>query len=230
MKKTLSFLLCVLLSVCSWGQHANSIADSIYSTAYLHRDTLQISLCTSNPKAQMSFLMQGMSINIMDSTQNNIISVALPNAGMVRNQLKHHPNEVKAMHKREGSEVRPDLFPLVSALNKVSAQMIGGDSIIGQCRHFIELDKEKGCLCFSVYIPTHRFIIPCDSLLLDITSSLKTSYHRVEFDGLHLSRENRMPPNGLGNAPTETNAREREIRMTKGVILLSDDYEQIHNK
>lgn len=222
-------MLCVLLSVCSWGQHANSIADSIYSTAYLHRDTLQISLCTSNPKAQMSFLMQGMRINIMDSTQNNIISVVLPNAGMVRNQLKHHPNEVKAMHQKEGTEVRPDLFPLVSALNTVPAQMVVGDSVIGRCRHLIEIDKENASLCFSVSVPTNSLIIPYDSLLLDIASSLNKASQRVEFDGLRLSLENHMPPNGLGNAPTATNAREREIKITKKVILLSNDYERIYN-
>lgn len=229
MKQTISFLLCVLLSLCSWGQHANSIADSINTIAYLYQDTLQISLNTSNPKAQMSFMMQGMGINIMDLTGNSIISVILPNAGIVKSQIKHHPNEVKAMHQREGDEVRPDLFPLVSALNRVPAQMLAGDTIIGQCRHLIKVDKGNGSLCFSIFIPTNNLIIHCDSLLLDIKSSLKTSYHRVEYEGLRLSQENRMPPNGLGNAPTERNAREREIRMKKKVELLSGKYERIHN-
>jgi len=168
----------------------------------------------------MSFLMQGIVINIKNS--NNNTSIIYPNAGIVKHQVKRHPNEVKAMHHQEGNEVRPDLFPLVTALNEVPAKIIMGDSVIGQCKHDIKLEKKKGNICFSLFIPTSYVPFPKDSLLLDITSSMNEGSYETEFKGQRLSRENRMPPNGLGNVPVEKNIKERIIRVQKSITIFKE--------
>lgn len=219
MKNPLLFLLCVLLSVDSWGQHANSIADSINATTNIYKDTLQISLNTSNPKAQMSFLMQGLRIEMLNSCSEVMATLVVPDASDVRSKIQHHPNEVKAMHRGGKDEVRPDLLPLVSALNAELADIYIGDTIKERCKHHIEIDKDHGNLSFSVIIPTIHLPFPKDSLRLCIISRPNSSNQRSEFSGKHLSKENRLPPGGLGNAPTVANMREREIRIYKNIPI-----------
>ena len=215
MRKTYCFFLSLLSVMGAWGQHTDSVVDSIDVAASLYLDSLRISINTPTPRLQMSFLMQGICIDIVDSTQNCIVSLIVPNADIVRNQLKHHPNEVKAMHQKGGGEVRPDLLPLLSALNNVPAQMVVENCVVGQYEHHIELNKEQGNICFSIFLPMGAIDMPTDSLLINITSSPKTSYRTTEFDGMSRSKENRRPPSGLGNAPTLQEIKDRCVRIQK---------------
>lgn len=219
MKKSLLLLLCVLLSIDFWGQHANSIADSINASANINKDTLQISLNTSNPKVQMSFLMQGLRIEMLNSCSEVTATLIVPNASDVRNKILHHPNEVKAMHKGGKDEVRPDLLPLVSALNTELADIYIGDTIKERCKHHIKIDKEHGNLSFSIIVSALHLQLPKDSLRLCIISRPNGPNQRPEFSGNRLSKENRLPPGGLGNAPTIANMREREIRVYKSIPI-----------
>lgn len=216
----LIIIICVLSLKTAWGQHTNiTNADSITICAREISDSLQISIMTDNPKVQISFLMQGVIVNIEDTTNTNVLSFHLPCAKDVQDIIRHHPNEVKAMYKHNNVEVRPDLQPLISALNEIPAQIDNNDSIIGNCKHHIYLDKETGSTTFTLYIPVESISLDKDSLVLLIESYPQFTNGGEEFIGKRLSMENRMPPRGLGNAPDNRSAIERTIEIRRTVIV-----------
>lgn len=209
----------MLSSMSSWGHHTGPIEESFIIDAVCSQDTLRISLETDNPKAQMSFLMQGLRIEMLNPYSEVTAILIVPNASDVRSKIQHHPNEVKAMHRGGKDEVRPDLLPLVSALNTELADIYIGDTIKERCKHHIKIDKEHGNLSFSIIVSALHLQLPKDSLRLYIISCPNNSNKRPEFSGNRLSKEDRLPPGGLGNAPTIANMREREIRVYKSIPI-----------
>ena len=220
MKRFFLLSISVLFSFAMWGQHThNTCRDSVIVCAKEISDSLQISIMTDSPRVQMSFLMQGVIINIVDTTNSNILSFHLPCAKDVRDKIHHHPNEVKAMHKNDQIEIRPDLQPLISALNGLPAQIGNKDSIIDNCKHYIYLDKETGNTLFTLYIPIETISLDKDSLVLLIESYPQFTNGGEEYVGKRLSMENRMPPRGLGNTPDESNAEERKVEIRRTIIV-----------
>lgn len=210
------FFLFVLSPCLMWGQHKHDIED-VAIDASRNIDSLHITITTAIPKMQLSFLMQGLRITILDSLKHPDISIELPNAKMVRDKIKHHPNEVKAMHRTMGDEVRPDLLPLISALNDTccKANCLHNQAI--SCSHTIALDKTNGEMTFAVCILSESGILFQDSILVEILSSPMEM--KSEFEGRRLSQENRMPPGGMGQPPKGTKDQSRIIRFSKMVRI-----------
>lgn len=216
-KKITLFLLCMLLPQLLLGQHTDEVSDSIYVKGKSFKDTLSIAITSNAPKYQLSFLMQGMQISIKDSAMNTIALLKLPNAKDVRERVKRHPNEVKAMHRQPGNEVRPDLEPLISMLNKTIGFAENGKGDTIEFRHIICIDKEQGVLNFSILLPHFTNIQMNDSIWLEINS--RPTEIQEEFSGRHLSRENRRPPGGLGQAPNTMSDISRNIHFKKKIII-----------
>ena len=210
------FILFVLSPCLMWGQHKPDIEDVAIS-ASRNQDTLHITIIAIIPKLQLSFLMQGLGITILDSLGHPAISVELPNAKMVRDKIKHHPNEVKAMHKMEGDEVRPDLLPLISALNDTCSKVNSFDNQAIKYFHLITLDKTNGEMTFSVCIFPSNSIILQDSIYIEVLSS--PIEIKSEYEGRKLSHENRMPPGGMGQPPKGNNDQSRIIHILKKVSV-----------
>jgi len=200
------------------GQHKLDIED-VAIEAWQSQDSLHITIATSIPKMQLSFLMQGMKITIMDTLKHQTLSVELPNARMVKNKIKHHPNEVKAMHRATGDEVRPDLFPLISALNDTCSIAESNDNQVIRCSHIIMLDKTIGEMTFDVCLLLPNSILLHDTVLVEILSSPVEV--NVEFDGRRLSQENRMPPDGMGQPPKNICDQARVIRFSEIIQIKS---------
>ena len=204
-RRNLFLSLCVLLSQFAMGQHTNKLSDSLSVKVHSNKDTLSICVVASGAKYQMSFLMQGMEVSIKDTSNITIASIQLPNAREARGRLNHHPNEVKAMHGSNGHEIRPDLGPLISVLNQIES--ISSDST----------DKEEGLMTFLIRFAKLECIQPNDTVIIDITS--KPIEAQREFSGRLLSRENRRPPGGLGQAPEMLNDINRNIHIQKRIII-----------
>lgn len=211
----LSFMF-MLFPCLIWGQHKPDIED-VSVKALRVQDSMLISIKTSAPQMQLSFLMQGMQIIIRDSAECPVISIAHPNARMVRDKIKHHPNEVKAMHKQTDEEVRPDLLPLISALNDTCCVANCYDGLPINCSHTITLDKINGGMTFAIYIVPPSFILLQNSILVEIVSSPLEM--KSEFEGRRLSQENRMPPGGMGQPPIGNNDQNRIVHFTKMVQI-----------
>ena len=216
-RRNLFLSLCVLLSQFAMGQHTNKLSDSLSVKGHSNKDTLSICVVASGAKYQMSFLMQGMEVSIKDTSNITIASIQLPNAREARGRLNHHPNEVKAMHGSNGHEIRPDLGPLISVLNQIES--ISSDSTGGQIEgcHHITIDKEEGLMTFLIRFAKLECIQPNDTVIIDITS--KPIEAQREFSGRLLSRENRRPPGGLGQAPEMLNDINRNIHIQKRIII-----------
>ena len=165
--------------------------------------------------------MQGLKITILDTLKQPAISIELPNAKMVKDKIKHHPNEVKAMHKTGGDEVRPDLLPLISALNDTCSEANSFDNQSISCSHTIVLDKINGGMTFAVCILPSNSILLQDSILVEVLSSPMET--KSKFEGRRLSQENRMPPGGMGQPPKGNNEQSRTIRILKMVSIESDN-------
>ena len=210
------FLIFVLFPFSVWGQHKLGV-DDISLNALRTQDTLHIMITTSVPKMQLSFLMQGLNFTIQDSIKHPIISIEFPNARMVRDKIKHHPNEVKAMHKTTGDEVRPDLLPLIAALNDTCCIANGCDGLPICCSHTIALDKTSGEMTFSVSILPDSDIFLQDSVSVEILSSPIDM--KSEFEGRKLSQENQMPPGGMGQAPANGQDSNRTIRLMRKIHI-----------
>lgn len=211
-------LIIALFPVFTWGQYNNS-KDKISVYANILNDSLLINITTDSPNTQMSFLMQGTHISLSDSNLNVIALIELPNAKMVRGKIKHHPNEVKAMHNQQGKEVRPDLLPLISALNDTSCLAYNGTRDSISCLHLISLNKNSGVMTFEVRLPNLSIFNPGDSVKIEVSSS--TTVFNIEYNGRKLSEENRMPPEGLGQALTNKQDTSRNVHFMK-IITIGD--------
>ena len=162
---------------------------------------MQCSLTTTNPRHQLSFLMQGMRLTLSD--QGDTVEVCFPDAMMVRDKMKRHPNEVKPTFRGDsiGEEVRPDLQPLIAALVDTVVVIRQTDgSVISSHDFDIRLDKKVRELHFIVQVPwTGRNLDAVDVSI----SSAPVNVGKREFTGSRLSGEGRHNPNGLGEAPTK---------------------------
>ena len=208
--KQIFLLLCLSLTfIISSAQNTDSLTVEMCIDA----DTMALTMTTCYPKYQMSFLMQGVIVNICDTNCNRIVGIRFPDASMVRDRLPRHPNEVKAtLVDGNQREIRPDLQPLISAHNTLHAQIIDNDSVVDKYALQIKLHNESGLITFAV-----RFhLCYCgvqDSICLEIVSL--PMGNGKEYNGKILSSNNNLRSGGLGSAPLYPNDNSRMITMRK---------------
>lgn len=193
----------------SLNAKANATHDHIMARASSKEGELHCEILTTNPKQQLSFLMQGLTLSVICG-QDSVV-VIFPDAMMVRNKVKHHPNEVKPTFKGDsiGEEIRPDLQPLIAALNDTTATITKQDATLETHAFDIDLNRETTELLFSVSIPWCD--CDSDSITVKITSTPFDVHHPIEFSGRNLSDVKRKNPKGLGQAPTQQNSKNRLV-------------------
>lgn len=184
-------------------------------------DSLIIRLTANDTKQQLAVLMQGLHL-YLPSVHRSII---FPSAPMVRNKLKHHPNEVKATIQNDSNneEVRPDLFPLVVALCDTTT--IVYDSLrneVIRTRDFtIILDRENAILSFSVTVPCKwEELGNTDSLSIEVFSTPGNFSSITEFTGTRLSPENSPVLNGLGQASMGKDDNNRTVGFKRKIAIV----------
>ena len=191
MRKCSKVLLLLLLwpSIKIWTQDILTECEDLHIGVEASNDSLCISLSSQCRKIQMSFLMQGVRVGFVEKHRRDTAFVELPNADDVRNMIKRHPNEVKAMHDVNGSqEVRPDLLPLVAALNSQKARLMRNGLPEDSCLHHIAINKENGIITFVIIIPLQDAVFKGDSLVLTVCSTPKNYKDNAEFRGNRRSR------------------------------------------
>lgn len=204
-------ILVMMLFVGSITKAANveSYNEQLKVDASRNRNFITFHITTFDPKQQLSFLMQGLTFGLVADTDT--IFVNFPNAMMVRDKVKRHPNEVKPTFKGDsiGEEVRPDLKPLIAALNDTTIFVKRGNSRLPSKNFTITLDRDTKSVKYSVELPVEY--CNTDSVGIVITSSPYNTPQSVEFQGKGRSRETRMNPNGLGQAPSPHNSKDRMV-------------------
>lgn len=223
MKKIFILLVPLILLYCVevWAQNMGEECEDLSVKAEFYNDTLRISLSSQCRKIQLSFLMQGVCVGFVEKSRSDTAFVEFPTASDVRTLIKRHPNEVKAMHYGNGlQEVRPDLLPLVDALNSQKAKFIKNGNESDSCRHCIAINKESGSITFVAVVPIPGSELNGDSLALTISSIPRNYKDNAEFSGSRRSRENRQLQNGMGDSPDEREAWKRQYRnqVTVGIV------------
>lgn len=211
-------VLCLLCGCCN-AQQTKTLSDSLTLKIEVFDDSLCLNIGTDNPKFQMSFLMQGLTITMYDTIKQDSIKIVFPNARMVKHKVQRHPNEVKAMTNGRGSEKRPDLQPLISALNDTTIIVSYDKDHILLPTTNIMLDRERETLEFSVCIQNLMNFRKGQTVGVIVETSQSEQFKMPEFDGKRLSKENKMPPGGLGQTSNSQNDSNRNFKITKTIKI-----------
>lgn len=108
---------------------------------------------TSDPVALRTLLMQGFKLHVL-SNVSDTTTVSFPSAKDVSNDMEHHPGEVKATIQNK-REKRPDIRPLLAALNKanVSIKHKGGTTSLDS-GYNVSVSPSNGVLSYELIVPT----------------------------------------------------------------------------
>ena len=122
-------------------------------------DFILVNLSVAHPALQMRFMMQRVSLYIDPSgKKKKRYEVVLPSAMDVKDVLdaaaQSHPNDQTTNPPNDQDE-RPDIRPLIGALNKHGAEFqSGGNNIhLSQQLFYIEHDRENELLNYYILIP-----------------------------------------------------------------------------
>lgn len=211
--------LLVSILVCFYVLSGYAESDTFVRVRHgLPEDSIVCELITREPNLQLSFLMQGTAIQLVSG--GDTVGVVFPEAGMVRNKVKRHPNEVKPTFRQDsvGEEIRPDLQPLITALCDTTALLIIGNKTKQQVRNFsIHLNRAEQVLLLRTTLPWKHSLL--DSVTVSVSSRTKQRGLGREFLGTRLSPENRPNPNGLGEAPVAGEEQKRNVSLTYTVRI-----------
>ena len=170
-------------------------------------DSIVMQVTTYDIETQLTMLMQGLTLQVM---QADTLTLSFPSAQMVRHKVRRHPNEVKASlsgsHQPTGmgrddinGVVRPDVQPLVAALNDTTAT-IGSGGVVRPSRNFsIDVNRETAVMVFRIAVPKQAVQLHGAGMVnITLLSEPSALGPRPEFKGNRLSEENAPRPGGLG--------------------------------
>lgn len=184
----------------------NQLSDTITVEAFDCGDSIKFQITVYKIEIQMTFLMQGLNIQII---QPDTTTISFPSALLVKDKVKRHPNEVKAtllsqtstrsFERDSANQVRrPDVRPLIAALNDTDA-IISHNHIIMQTTNFnIGIHLEKTVMTFSVSLPSNFIDITNDTISVCISSTPAFKGVKEEYTGNRLSKKHIPTPKGLG--------------------------------
>lgn len=207
-------LVFIILAVCSCSTEKQVIAyeqtqnKQNVSVVYQVYDNGQsiVSVSTTEPIALRTLIMQGFSLNISGAKN---YTIEIPSAKDVEGNISHHPGEVKATM-QGNQEKRPDIRPLIEALNKVGAQIYANGKKVGTAKSFkSSIDPTTGTLLYSV---TLSKVYSMD-LPVNITLISKPQLDNDEFQNGNFVNRNegqRPQPFGVGQ-PQRPNNGQKEM-------------------
>ena len=203
----------------------NQMSDSICVKAYNCGDSIDIQITVYKIETQLMFLMQGLNIQVI---QPDTTLISFPSAVMVKNKVKRHPNEVKATllsqtrYNNVGRDsinqvIRPDVRPLIEALNDTTILTICKEKIVNTHNFSIKVNTEKATMMFKTKLQK-ELINEGDFLSLYIYSVPVFKNNTAEFSGMKLSDE-RNRSNGLGEGITKDNRNDKIFKL-KTIVKL----------
>ena len=218
MKRIRNIALIISLLVAGILPAAADVPDSIDVKATEHHDSVEIQITLYEIETQLTFLMQGLNIIV---EQPDTVTLSFPSAPMVKSKVKRHTNEVKAVlapgtlpasgRDSINHVVRPDVLPLVAALNDTAATISTHDTAETTHGFKIDVDRENAVMVFSIKVPACYIDTQVTKLDLCIYS-IPAGENMQEFTGRRLSGEDSPHPNGLGEGLRNGEAARRTFR------------------
>lgn len=161
---------------------------------------------TANPVVLRTFIMQGFSL---DFRGQYAYLVKVPCAKDVEKAISHHPGEVKATM-QGANEKRPDIRPVLEALNKVDVFIYAKGKKVGKVKKFnVSIEPATGQLLYSITLPNIY------GMNLPVTITL-TSKREIEGDEImpgqfqNRNESDRPQPFGVGQ-PSRPNDSQKEL-------------------
>lgn len=172
-------------------------------------DGIQLTLETSDPVALRTLLMQGFQLYLYGIKTDTTI-VTFPSAKDVGDKIAHHPGEVKATLQGE-KEKRPDMRPLVAALNKTDVMVAknGLHPVLLQEGYEVSINPSNGMLSYSVVVP-YNYIIDGSNVVTLLSQPDADMVETGEFSGqryVNRSTEHRPQPFGVNEKDGNTEQR-----------------------
>jgi len=207
------------------------VTEPVAVDAVEQNDCLEFRVTVYQIETQLTFLMQGLSIKVI---QPDTLLMSFPSAAMVRNKMRRHPNEVKAVlesgQKGQMGQygvnhvVRPDVQPLVAALNDTIATIVWQNETVATRDFRIDVDREKAVMTFTI-MADKRLVLDLNGKIsvLIVSTPLSRNGDRPEFDGKRLSGENAPHPNGLGEGLRKEDISKRTYQKTFTIGIKDDD-------
>lgn len=205
-------ILVLVLNGCSTTKvllpSEQSITKSKVEMTYtVDKSTNSIEVSTSDPVVLRTFIMQGFSLTI---SGQYAYTVNIPSAKDVESNISHHPGEVKAT--MQGSaEKRPDIRPVLEALNKVDALIysLTGEKI-GKAKNFsVRINPQTGLLTYKISLSSiYSMNMPVNVTLTSIPVDGGDEFNTGQFTNRNES--NHRQPFGVGQ-PQRPNDGQREI-------------------
>lgn len=172
-------------------------------------DGTQLILETSDPVALRTLLMQGFLLQLYGINTDTTI-VKFPSAKDVGDKIAHHPGEVKATLQGE-KEKRPDMRPLVAALNKANVLVSrkGAKTVALQEGYEVSINPSNGMLTYSITLPDNWGIEGnCSIALLSQPDISMVENGEFASRGYTNRSENKHPqPFGANGRKDDTNHR-----------------------
>ena len=223
-------IICVLASNTLSAQ--SSLPDSIGVKAFQKGDSITLQMTAYQIETQLAFLMQGVNVTIV---QPDTLMMSFPSAAMVRKKVKRHPNEVKAVLEKQRKQqsgqdsinhvVRPDVQPLVAALNDTTATIYYQNGRFPTREFMINVDRENAIMDFLLKLNGSLISSTGGLIELYVFSAPFGNSDKTEFVGKKLSNENSPHPNGLGEGIRKEDVSKRTFK--KHVIVkINDAYEE----
>lgn len=175
---------------------------------------LLLVLETSDPVALRTLLMQGFQLRLYGVKTDTVV-VSFPSAKDVSDKITHHPGEVKATIQGE-REKRPDMRPLVAALNKadVLVSRNGSNAKTLKGGHEVSINPANGMLTYSVMLPDD-FVIEGGNtitLLSQPDTSMIENGEFVSRRNTNRSKDDRPQPFGVNAKDNPAHLRVIKIR------------------
>jgi len=185
-----------------------SLSKSKVEMGYVVDETTNtIMVSTSDPVVLRTFMMQGFSLAV---SGQYAYTVSIPSAKDVESEISHHPGEVKATI-QGNVEKRPDIRPVLEALNKVDAHIYTkAGKKVGKAKDFsVNINPNTGVLTYKIELAnTYAMNMPISVTLTSTPIAVGDEFNSDQF--IHHNESNHRQPFGVGQ-PSRPNEGQREI-------------------
>lgn len=181
--------------------------SKVEMTYIVDKSSNRIEVSTSDPIVLRTFMMQGFSLAV---SGQYAYTINVPSAKDVESEITHHPGEVKATM-QGNSEKRPDIRPVLEALNKVDAEIYSkAGKKVGKAKKFaVNIEPQNGVLTYKISL-SNTFSM---NMPVNVTLSSVPIEGGDEFNSGHFANRNESDhrqPFGVGQ-PQRPNEGQREI-------------------
>lgn len=178
LKILINLSLLISLSSCSATKEIMVKRGVISIAKSYSKKTMLISVSTADPIALRTLIMQGFQLSICKNTADTIY-LTCPSAKDVEQIIKHHPGEVKATI-QDNHEIRPDLRPIIAALNNSKIKLINGNETSMIDGLLVNIDTECGVLFYTIKLPYNIIANKISTIILH-SSPTDRMINRNEF-------------------------------------------------